>query len=288
MQEVGCKTIATVLVHITAQLVQFRTIVIALVLAFAQTGDLGIYLMKVFYTVYNDFPYAASVYKEDDSVVLDFTDVNGSHRIIKYNASNFHTQFGTGEKEKADCLTWYLSVDENNNLHCLNKYAETMATKNNGFVYSRQSGVTTLAQVYIPYANAALEDWSVRVTTNTALTEANGFDFVNTNYDATVLANFEAITLQSLPSLRVANKITNQDGTFSVVVQLTLNGQDVQRSGVRILAKSDSGYIAIRDQNTDQNGQVTFTCRRLDLSDSDEMIAEFGFKYKTNVANCSI
>ena len=243
--------------------------------------------MKLYKSVY-DFPYAASVEENDGVIMMSFKDADGNNIGVDFDSDTLFSKFFVGPKEISDCSNFYLNIDSSaGKLVLLNKYAETFATKNNGYVYGRQTGDYSLAQIYIPYANSGIEEWAVRVNSNADFDATGNLD-VDPHIYGRGLDEFEFIVGKSLPALRVSSKQSNADGTVSITVQLTKDGNDVQRSGVRVIAKSDSGYIAIRDQETDANGQVVFSARRLDLSASDQMVAEFGFKYKTNVVNCEV
>jgi hypothetical protein len=220
-------------------------------------------------------------------VKIFFRAIDGGKSLeFTLNANDPLASLPIGKNERADCLNLYLSVTPDLKLRTINKYVETYDTKTDGVTYWAQIQEPILAQIYIPFADSNLDEISFRFNSFDDV----GYDAKNFEFRGEVehtLEGFHAVIEECLPSIRVAS-ITDVDGKYSVIAQLTMNGQDVHRSGVRLFAKSATGYIPVREGYTDSNGQFVFNAKRLDLIPTDQMVMEIGFKFRTNVSNISI
>jgi hypothetical protein len=245
--------------------------------------------MKVFDTRIEEFPFQASVSKSDEGITILFTNSETEQSFgMMINQETLQNSPTIGSKELCDCMNvWVFVTDQG--IQLLNKYEETYVTKANGLVYSRaiQAHNTVGGQIYIPFKNSTIDEWSLRLNSNAPVMVDGELDLQEDVLTAT-LDTFHEVVSQSLPSIDVISVTPNSNGTNSVVVQVTLNGNPVARAGVKIYAQSDTGYIANRQLLTNESGRCEFLARRLDLESGDEMIAEFGFKFKTNVARVEI
>jgi hypothetical protein len=245
--------------------------------------------MKVFDTRIEEFPFQASIVKSDDGVTVLFTNEALEQSFgIKLDESTLQNLMTVSTKEFCDSMNLWIFVKEDG-VELVNKYEDTYFTKADGFVYSRaiRANQTVGGQIYIPFKNSTVDEWSVRLNSNAPIMVDGEFD-VSEDVLSPTLDTFHDVVRQTLPSLNVVSVTPNSDGSNKVLVQVTLNGQAVPRSGVKVYAKSATGYIANRELASDEDGQCEFLARRLDLKSGDEMIAEFGFKFKTNVARVEI
>ena len=243
--------------------------------------------MKLFQTKRPLCAYSASTRREDNTVKIFFRAIDGGKSLeFTFNVDDPLASLPIGKNERTDCLNVYLSVTPDLKLRTINKYVETYDTKADGMSYWSQIQEPILAQIYIPFADSKLDEIAFRFNSfDDVGYEAKDFKF--RGEVAHTLEGFHAVAEECLPSVRVVG-VTEVDGKYSVTAQLTMNGQDVQRSGVRLFAKSATGYIPVREGYTDSNGQLVFNARRLDLAPTDKMVMEIGFKFRTNVTNVSI
>lgn len=245
--------------------------------------------MKVFDTRIEEFPFQASIVKGDDGVTVIFTNSDLEQSFgIKLDESTLQNLMTVSTKEFCDSMNLWIFVKEDG-VELVNKYEDTYFTKADGYVYSRaiRANQTVGGQIYIPFKNSSVDEWAVRLNSNAPIMVDGDFD-LNEEVLSASLETFHDVVRQTLPSLEVLSVTPTGNGSNTVVVQVTLNGQAVARAGVKVYAKSATGYIANRELVSDANGQCQFLARRLDLEPSDEMVAEFGFKFKTNVARVEI
>lgn len=151
------------------------------------------------------------------------------------------------------------------------------------FITAHLRNVPTIAQLYIPFADSPYSDWAMRINIKEDQEEEFLSFFPNAEKVEATQEAYADFYYNRQPGLRVVFNDAN-----GVVVQLTKDGNDLAKEGVRIFAKSSSGYIPVREQYTNAQGQVTFKPKRTELEASDVMVAEFGFKFVSNLANATI
>lgn len=164
-----------------------------------------------------------------------------------------------------------------------NKFMQSANDKANGALFLWKNNMNVLGQIYIPFADSMVEDWHIRVNLGTGTNEYPE--------DAGVVENsqegFHDFVTRVLPGLEVKS-VHQRDSVSDVEVQVTLDGEPVRKAGVRVFAKSSSGYLNKREALTDENGVARFVAERLHLDAADEMTAEFGFKFWSNLVNADI
>lgn len=245
--------------------------------------------MKVFDTRIEEFPFQASIVKDDSGVTIMFVNGEAEQSFgIKLDEETLINSPTIGSKELCDCMNIWVFVTEQG-VQLVSKYEETYFTKANGFTYSRaiQGYNTVGGQIYIPFKDAQVDEWSVRLNSKEPIMVDGDFE-LHPEVLSPTLDTFHEVVAEALPSIEVVSSVPQNDGTIKVTAQVTLNGNPVNRAGVKIYAKSSTGYISKRELLSNEQGRVEFTARRLDLKTGDEMIMELGFKFKTNVASIAI
>ena len=242
--------------------------------------------MKLFQTIVPDCPWSAHVARDEAEIVMYFAEESRTN-CLRLNPHTLLDQFPIGQRELADCVNFYIT-GKDGQLYLINKYAETYYTKVDGHVFGEQLNQPIYGQVYLPFADSPLDEWALRLNSNTDIT----FDRSLSTSVPTIAATtegFTAVVNEVLPRLRI-NRQTgpNKEGKHQITVQVTLDGADMMRAGVRVFAKSASGYIPIREKYTDIQGRAVFDAYRLGLSPDEPMTVEFGFKFRTNLVSADI
>ena len=191
-----------------------------------------------------------------------------------------------GSKELSDATNIYVLTNEDGNFVALrSKMSQSFLNKQSGFEYTRQHKVVVAAQIYIPFSDTPFSEWTIRV--NFKPSQELPAEFADAQEVGTTLEDFHNFAYSIFPSLKVVNKTPIANGE-KITVQLTKDGLDTQKGGVRIFAKSSSGYLAKTEVYTDERGQATFTALTLGLDAGDTMKPEFGFKWVTNLTNTDV
>jgi len=242
--------------------------------------------MKLFQTIDSTFQFLAYAHEAEGNYIFRFVDSIGNMHSIGFTEENFLEQFPATEREKTDSMNIFIVVTPEG-IRLVNKYAESYYSQAPGGIFGRVLGYPTVGQIYIPFSDSPISDWAARLNSITTVNPVGNFELVEELIPNSVVG-FGDVASQVLPNLRVLDLTPHSDGTLRCRVQLTFNGQDLQKSGIDIRAEADSGYIAIRQLATDQYGRVEFIFRRLDLEPSDEMIVHLGFKLRTRVIEVSV
>lgn len=242
------------------------------------------------YTEVDDFPYKATVSRAADGWILKFESVEINDDVesmvgwtveLTKECLNRYC----GQQELAEGANIYLVLEPNSgHYYFFNKLARSYNTKADGSRFASQSNITVAAQIYIPYVNSPVEEWSWRINCRAGAKNTFPADAVKIEASQQSFHNF---SLKVMPSLRIHNVKRKSEHT-EVTVQLTQNGKDVARAGVRVFANATCGYINKAESHTDEAGRVTFKAQRLLLDTNDEMVAEFGFKFFTNICSTTI
>lgn len=191
-----------------------------------------------------------------------------------------------GQRELSDATNLYILTNEDGNFVAIrSKMAQSFLTKQSGFEYAKQNKLVIVGQIYIPFSDTPFEEWTLRL--NFKPEQALPEEFTGAEQVGTSLQEFHDFAYRQFPSLRVVSQIPVAQGE-KITVQLTQNGQDINKPGVRVFAKSASGYVAKREAYTDENGQVSFVAIPLGLESGDSMTPEFGFKWVTNIARTNV
>lgn len=242
--------------------------------------------MKLFQTIDPSFTFLAHAQEIEGTYNLMFTSSKGQMYGLDFTEENFLDNFPATDREKTDSMNIYL-VATPEGIRLVNKYAESYYTRAPGGVFTRVLGYPTVGQIYIPFVDSPISEWAVRLNSIITLSPTGNFDLVEELVPNSE-QGFIGVATQILPSLRVVDLVPQVDDTIKCIVQLTLNGQDLSKTGIDIRAESDSGYIAVRQLITDSAGMVEFTVRRLDLLPTDNMTVTLGFKLRTHVINVNI
>jgi hypothetical protein len=160
------------------------------------------------------------------------------------------------------------------------KFDKSSENKQNNFVH-------TVCKIYIPFKDSLFNDYLFRIQIKEEDVSKLLENFANAEE---VSGNEEDIiewNLNNLPRLKIVN--TSEAGDWTKIkVQLTLNNDDVSKEGVRVFAKSSSGYIANREVYTDIDGIAEFKVLPYGLEQGEVMKVEFGFKYFSNIISKNI
>jgi hypothetical protein len=182
----------------------------------------------------------------------------------------------------------YITLDGSNNINLpIFKIFETYQTKMGGFEFMRYKNIEIVGQIYVPFKDSSDNEYAIRLNIKeedvSKLLELipNAVE-VEDNEEA-----FKEFYYENSPRLKVVNTSNAGDWT-KIKVQLTLAGNNVSKSDVRIFAKSASGYISNREVYTDANGTAEFKVLPYGLEQGESMKAEFGFKYLTNVVSTDV
>lgn len=242
--------------------------------------------MKLFQTIVPDCPWSAHIARDEEEIVIYFTEETRDG-CLRLNPEKLLEQFPVGERERADCVNFYIT-GKDKNLYLINKYADTYYTKADGHVFGEQLNQPIYGQVYIPFADSPLDEWAVRLNSNTDITFDRSLAVSVPTIPKTT-EGFTSVVNEVLPALRVTRQSQpDENGKYQITVQVTLDGADMMRSGVRIFAKSASGYIPVREKHTNIQGQAVFDAYRLGLAADEPMLTEFGFKFRTNLATAEL
>lgn len=191
-----------------------------------------------------------------------------------------------GVKELTDATNIYILTDEDGNFVALrSKMSQSYLNKQSGFEYTRQQKLVAVAQIYIPFADTPFEEWTIRVNFKQDQELPN--EFLGAQEVGTTLEDFHKFAYSIFPSLKVVSQ-SPVNGGEKITLQLTKDGLDIQKSGVRIFAKTPSGYLAKTESYTDSQGKVSFVAMPLGLETGDIMTPEFGFKWVTNITRTNV
>lgn len=166
-----------------------------------------------------------------------------------------------------------------------NKLAETLLDKRPGQAYSAFRRDIVVAQLYIPFPDSPLSDWTLRVNCNPKMENSFPAGTLSTGSTPDELHDF-AVAVH--PGVRVVSVEALSDGATSITLQLMHKGQDVSREGARIFVRHDAGYVSRSEVYTNSAGVATVKARRLDLGPGESMTVEFGFKFMTNVVSVDV
>lgn len=234
--------------------------------------------MNIAYTKTSDFPFTPTITTSEDGISVQWADNN---QLVTLN-EDFVKQF-IGKKELSEASNVYVLVDKTGAFQGLKqKMSQTFLSKSTGYEYARQNNVIIAAQIYIPFSDSPFSEWVFRFNLNSSQDIPAGAITVEPSLQA-----FHDFAYSVFPSLRISSREAVSGGE-KITVQLTKDGQDKQKSGVRIFAKSSSGYLARTEAFTDESGQAVFTALTLGLDSGETMKPEFGFKWVTNLVRSDV
>jgi hypothetical protein len=255
--------------------------------------------MKILYSINNEARPVNFFKNEDGNVFIKLSD----KPTVKDCLGLYEEGINTYLKNPGNLLDQHnivlVTSDAYNNLNIpMFQHVETQHNKLNEkdffrYKFNRSNDGTsdgflyTVSKIYIPFKDSTYEDYLYRVK----IQEADVEKLLKVFPDAEEILHENPIIFKwiadNLPKLKVIE--TLKSGEFTKIkVQLTLGGNNCEKSGVRIFAKSANGYIASREVYTDENGVAEFKATRYGLDNNDTMTVEFGFKYFSNIVSENI
>lgn len=183
----------------------------------------------------------------------------------------------------------YITINDNGEVNTpIFKMIETNQTKMGGMEFIKYKSIgNVVGQIYIPFADSADEEYTIRLN----IREENVSKLLSLVPDAVKVENEDSAfaTFYYEHSPRVSLVDVKKEGDWSKVkVQLTYQGSALNKSNVRVFAKSASGYIAKTEVYTDANGQAEFKVQPLGLDSGETMKVEIGFKYISNIVSADV
>lgn len=228
--------------------------------------------MEIFYTIdENGLFDNASVTDIPGGVRVSLSAGSAEPLNIDITAAEIFAK--TAESSFKDCVTYYVCVAGTNDdgYQIVNKFAETIYTKQTGHEFVRASGRYVPIQVYIPFEGSSLDGATVRVIAKNPATYNGAVVPASKEVECTAAA-FTAFAWRTLPRVSAP---ASASGTVNV--QLELNGEPLSKPGVKVYGKSPDGFRTY-SATTNSNGVATF------MGESGDTI-EFGFRFFTNMAN---
>jgi hypothetical protein len=178
-----------------------------------------------------------------------------------------------GETEFKDCTTYYAVLD-NDGHYFVNKFVETLYTKQSGTQYTRAIGKYVPVQIYVPFAGTTLDEATIRVVSKTPAVY-NGEEIESTRRVGITPDALTGFLWKTVPTLSVGTTSTSP-----VSVQVMLDNQPLQRAGIKVYGRTSNGSKHYSGE-TDQNGVAL-------LHGEPGEIIEIGFKYYTNMVQTKI
>ena len=242
--------------------------------------------MKIAYTVNPNTIDFKFIKNENSEIFIKFNDEIESESTLGLTKNSIDTYLDNPSR---------LLTEGNNIYMCLNtdskylskpvfKMVETYQTKMGGLEFIKYKLKNLIGQIYIPFKDSSDDEYTIRLN----IKEENVSKLLELVPNAVEVENteeaFKEFYYANSPRLKIVNTSNAGDWT-KIKVQLTLNGNNVSKSDVRIFAKSSSGYIANREVYTDANGTAEFKVLPYGLEQGESMKAEFGFKYVSNIVS---
>jgi hypothetical protein len=241
--------------------------------------------MKITYTIDNTSKNINIAKSEENKVIVSWTDKISQMASLELTANGLKEYLQSPSRLISEGNNIYITLDKENNLaQPIFKMIETNPTKMGGLEFIKYKSNQIVGQIYIPFKDSSDDEYAIRLN----IKEEDVSRFLELAPNATEVENteeaFKEFYYANSPRLKVVNTSTAGDWT-KIKVQLTLNGNNVSKEGVRIFAKSASGYIANREVYTDANGTAEFKVLPYGLEQGESMKAEFGFKYVSNIVS---
>jgi hypothetical protein len=244
--------------------------------------------MKITYTIDNTSKNINIAKSEENKVIVSWTDKISQMASLELSANGLKEYLQSPSRLISEGNNIYITLDKENNLaQPIFKMVETSPTKMGGVEFIKYKSSQIVGQIYIPFKDSSSDEYAIRLNVKdedaSKLLELipNAVEVENTE------EAFKEFYYTNSPRLKVVN--TSNAGEWTKIkVQLTLAGNNVSKSDVRIFAKSASGYIANREVYTDANGTAEFKVLPYGLEQGESMKAEFGFKYVSNIVSADV
>ena len=242
--------------------------------------------MKITYTIDNLSPNINFLKSDlDNKILVSWIGSISKLTSIELTASGIKEYLQYPSRLISEGNNIYITLDKENKLaQPIFKMIETNPTKMGGVEFIKYKCSQIVGQIYIPFKDSSDDEIVIRLNIKeedvSKLLELvpNAIEVENTE------EAFKEFYYANSPRLKIIN--TSNVGEWTKIkVQLTLAGNDVSKSGVRIFAKSASGYIANREVYTDADGTAEFKVLPYGLEQGESMKAEFGFKYVSNIVS---
>ena len=236
--------------------------------------------MNLAYTVCPELGYTTSIRILPTGV--EVSAVSGDVQIMtSLTEQSVRSHFST--RQWTEAINIYLIANwERRQITLSSKMSDTFFTKETGFDYVRQRNVQVLGQLYVAFGDTPFTQWWLRVNRSEEqdpIPEALEIDCS--------LEAFHDFAYSIFPSLRVVDTKTI-DGGKQLTLQLMAGENALPKSGVRVFAKTASGYLPKTESITDAQGKVSFKALRLGLDGADLMRPEFGFKWVSNLISADV
>lgn len=245
--------------------------------------------MKIAYTIDNTSKNInISKSDLDNKVLVSWADKSSQMASLELTANGIKEYLQSPSRLISEGNNIYITLDKENNLaKPIFKMIETNPTKMGGMEFIKYKSSQIIGQIYIPFKDSSNDEYVIRLN----IKEEDISKLLELVPNAVEVENteeaFKEFYYANSPRLKVVN--TSDAGEWTKIkVQLTLNGNDVSKSNVRIFAKSASGYIANREVYTDTNGTAEFKVLPYGLEQGESMKAEFGFKYVSNIVSADV
>jgi len=244
--------------------------------------------MKIAYTI-NSEAKDISFINNNGSVLAKWNDEISEKSSIGLLAEEVKKYLQSPSRLISEGNNIYITLDSNNNLSKpIFKMIETSQTKMGGMEFIKYKvNEKHVGQIYIPFKDSSDDEYAVRLN----IKEEDVSKLLELVPNAVEVKNteeaFKEFYYSNSPRLKVVD--TSDAGEWTKIkVQLTLAGNNVSKSDVRVFAKSASGYIANREVYTDANGIAEFKVLPYGLEQGESMKAEFGFKYVSNIVSADV
>jgi hypothetical protein len=236
--------------------------------------------MKLAYTVCPDLGYTTNI--EASVRGVNVTATRGDLEITAVLTEEFvRSHFSS--RQWTEAINVYLIANwDRRQITLSSKMSDTFLTKETGFDYVRQRNVQVIGQLYVAFGDTPFTQWWLRVNRSEEqdlIPEALEIDCS--------LEAFHDFAYSIFPSLRVIDTKTI-DGGKQLTLQLMAGEKALPKSGVRVFAKTASGYLPKTESITDAQGKVSFKALRLGLDGADLMRPEFGFKWVSNLVSADV
>lgn len=244
--------------------------------------------MKINYTIDNSAKNINIYKSEDNKILISWTDKPNKMSVIELNFDGINKYLQSPSRLISEGNNIYIKLDKEGNLEQpIFKMIETFQTKMGGMEFIKFKSSQILGQIYIPFKYSPADEYAIRLN----IKEEDVSKFLELVPNANKVENteeaFKEFYYANSPRLNVINTSNNGDWT-KIKVQLTLAGNNISKNGVRVFAKSSSGYIANREVYTDTNGTAEFKVLPNGLEQGESMKTEFGFKYISNIVSVNV
>ena len=241
--------------------------------------------MKITYTKDNTVKSIKIANTIDNKTIISWSEQPSPMGSLELTFDGIKRYLQSPSRLLSDGNNIYIRLDKDGNLEQpIFKMIETYQTKMGGVEFIKYKSNQIVGQIYIPFKDSSDDEYAIRLN----IKEEDVSKLLELVPNAVEVENteeaFKEFYYANSPRLKVVNTSNAGDWT-KIKVQLTLDGNNVSKSDVRIFAKSSSGYIANREVYTDANGTAEFKVLPYGLEQGESMKVEFGFKYVSNIVS---